>query len=46
MKDNIANNGEVPVNDSGTNSLLTVKSLLIGKEPEINENKIKIKNKK
>ena len=41
---NLTNIGEVPVNDSGTNSLLTIKSLLIGKEPEKTENKIEKKD--
>lgn len=40
---NLTNIGEVPVNDNQTNSLLTIKSLLMGKEPEkdikINEEK-------
>ena len=41
---NLTNIGEVPVNDSGANSVLTIKSLLIGKEPEKNETKIENKN--
>ena len=46
---NLTNIGEIPVIDNGPNSILTIKSLLIGKEPEkkeniINEEKILNKN--
>ena len=37
-KYNLANIGEVPIKDSGTNSLLAIKSLLVGKEPDKNKN--------
>jgi hypothetical protein len=40
-KYNITNIGEVKIKDSGTNSLLAIKSLLIKKEPDKNENLIK-----
>ena len=36
---NLINIGEVTTNDNGTNSVLTIKSLLIGKEPEKKEDK-------
>ena len=40
-KYNLTNIGEIPIKDSGTNSLLTIKSLLIGKDPDKKENTIK-----
>jgi len=41
---NLTNIGEVPVIDNGTNSLLTIKSLLIGKESEKKEDKMNKEN--
>ena len=43
-KYNLTNIGEIPIKDSGTNSLLTIKSLLIGKDPDKKENTIKQEN--
>ena len=37
-KYNLSNIGEVQFNDSGTNSILAIKSLLVGKDPDKNEN--------
>ena len=42
-KYNLSNIGEVPIKDSGTNSILAIKSL-VGKGPDKNENLIKQEN--
>ena len=43
-KYNLSNIGEVPLKDTGTNSILAIKSLLVGKDPDKTENTKKQEN--